>query len=172
MKTTALILCMFLLAGCLSGCGSAAREIPSGNPRIQSVPQRLVRQIDVALHPENPEVDRVYTRQAPLNKMIRLMREIDCSTPAPHPEALDQADSYYSFTFTYSDGSQREFRLLSHQYFNNSRDGWVEIPRDQAMKLTSFILKCDSSLDENGVYRPGYLEDAPDPVGPVFPSAS
>ena len=140
-KQLSLLVCLAALLVLCTGCSFSAlpEDLSAPDPKAAAVPQHMVRQIRVTLQPEESGFERVYTGKVVLNRMIRMLREIPCETPAPDPGALDRADSYYSIVFTYADGGSREFRLLSHQYFNNARDGWVEIPREQALELTEFI---------------------------------
>ena len=77
MKKRILALVM-ILSILLCGCGDDTPKSDSGTPG------RMVRSIEVAIQPENPEYDRVYQTQENMNDLLTLLRSMESdNVPAP-----------------------------------------------------------------------------------------
>ena len=117
-KRIVLILALLLL---LSGCG---RDTPHTDG---TGPGRMVRRIEVAIHPEN------------MNELLTLLRSMENDErPETEPD-IDGGQSLYTATVTFSNGQQNIYYLLGHTYLRLGDNDWCVIDTDLSRKFTDFI---------------------------------
>ena len=131
-KFTAAVLAILLLLS-LSACG---RETP---PRNDSAPGRMVRRIEVAFHPANPDFARTYVTQENMNTLLTLLRDMETAQyPESEPD-LEGGQSYFSATITFANGQQSIYYLLGHSHLRLGDNPWCIITTDQAMEFIEFL---------------------------------
>ena len=131
-KVTALGLTLILLMS-LCACG---RETA---PRNDSAPGRMVRRIEVAIHPADPAFDRTYVTQENMNALLSLLRSMVTEvypTEEPDPEG---GQSMYTITVTFANGQQGVYRMLGHRYLQLGDDPWCVLSTEQTMLFSDFI---------------------------------
>lgn len=157
MKRKILSLVALLTALCLfSGCGvtDALLDLIPDSTERQS-PSLMVQRIDVAIYPADPEFERHYETQENLNAALTLLRDL-VTTDVPEEEPrLDDGQTYYTITATYSGGKQQNYYLLSYRYLKVGDDPWCEISFDSAMGFTKFLREHQS---DDGSYTPPATE--------------
>ena len=128
-----LIALMLMLSVLLCGCGDDTPKADSG------VPGRMVQSIQVAIHPEDPEFDRVYETQENMNDLLSLLRSLETDdVPAEEPDIAD-GQSLYTVTVTFANGQQSVYYLLGHTYLRNSDGDWCIIDSSQSMAFNQFL---------------------------------
>ena len=132
MKKRILALVM-ILSILLCGCGDDTLKSDSG------APGRMVRRIEVAIRPENPEYVRVYQTQENMNDLLALLRSMENDTAPDVEPDLHSGQSYYTATVTFANGQQSVYYLLGHTYLRNSDGDWCIIDRDQSMAFNQFL---------------------------------
>lgn len=129
-KRISLILALLLL---LSGCG---RDTPHTDG---TGPGRMVRRIEVAIHPEDPDFARTYVTQENMNELLTLLRSMENDErPETEPD-IDGGQSLYTATVTFSNGQQNIYYLLGHTYLRLGDNDWCVIDTDLSRKFTDFI---------------------------------
>ena len=131
-RITAIVLTAFVL---LTLC-ACARETP---PQNDFAPGRMVRRIEIAIHPADPKFDRTYVTQENMNALLSLLRGMeteDYPQTDPDPEG---GQTLYTATVTFSNGDQSVYRLLGHTYLQLGDDPWCVISTEQSMKFTQFL---------------------------------
>ena len=132
MKKRILALVM-VLSILLCGCGDDTPKSDSGTPG------RMVRSIEVAIQPENPEYSRVYQTQENMNDLLALLRSMENdNVPAQEPD-LHSGQSLYTITATFANGQQSVYYVLGHTYLRNTDGNWCIIDRDQSMAFNQFL---------------------------------
>lgn len=112
MKRKLLSLFALATAVCmLSGCGIVNTLLTAITPNggvDKSVPHRMVQSIDIRLYPSDMDFDRHYESQRNLTLLLRMLREMT-STEIPEDQPdLEDGQSYYTVTASYSCGEKRE----------------------------------------------------------------
>lgn len=129
-KRIALILVLVLL---LCGCGN---ETP---PTDSAGPGRMVRRIEIAIHPEDPHFTRTYVTQENMNELLALLRSMENNkTPEQEPD-INGGQSLYTATVTFANGQQSIYYLLGHTYLRLGDNDWCIIGTDLSRKFTDFI---------------------------------
>ena len=137
-KRISLILVLVLL---LTGCGRDTPGIES-----TSGPGRMVRRIDVASHPEDPEQARVYVTQENMNELLGLLRSmVTAEAPEEEPD-VEGAESCYTATVTFANGQQSVYYLLGHTYMRLGDDPWCVITDEQSMAFNTFLREHPSDV--------------------------
>ena len=131
-KITALGLTLILLMS-LCSCG---RETP---PRNDSAPGRMVRRIEVAIHPEDPAFDRTYVTQENMNALLSLLRSMVTEVYPTEEPTPEDGQSLYTITVTFANGQHSIYRLLEHQYLQLGDDPWCVLSTEHTMLLSDFI---------------------------------
>ena len=133
-KITAVALTILLLLS-LCACG---RETP---PRNDSAPGRMVRRIEVAIHPQDPRFDRTYVTQENMNELLGLLRSMETEVfPETEPDP-EGGQSLYTATVTFANGEQSVYQLLGHTYLQLGDNPWCVISTELSMKFSKFILE-------------------------------
>lgn len=129
------IVLVLLVALLLTACGGR-----DTTPVEEGVgPGRLIRRIDVALHPLDPNFTRTYVTQENMNELLSLLRNMETDKyPDWEPDLLD-GQSYYSATVTYANGDQTVYYLLGHTYLRLGDNPWCLVDRDQSKQFVEFI---------------------------------
>ena len=132
MKKRILALVM-LLSILLCGCGDDTPKADSG------APGRMVRRIEVAIQPENPEYDRVYQTQENMNDLLAHLRSMENDNiPAQEPD-VENGQILYTVTATFANGEQSVYYILGHTYLRNSDGDWCIIDLEQSMAFNQFL---------------------------------
>ena len=132
-RYVSLILVLVLL---LTGCG---RDIPG--IESSSGPGRMVRRIEVAIHPEDPDYDRTYVTQENMNALLALLRSmVTLEEPEEEPD-LEGGQSYYTATVTFANGQQSRYWMLGHTYLRLGDEDWCIIDTTKARSFIQFLLE-------------------------------
>lgn len=132
-RYVSLILVLVLL---LTGCG---RDIPG--IESSSGPGRMVRRIEVAIHPEDPDYDRTYVTQENMNALLALLRSmVTLEEPEEEPD-LEGGQSYYTATVTFANGQQSRYWMLGHTYLRLGDEDWCVIDTVKARSFIQFLLE-------------------------------
>lgn len=132
-RYVSLILVLVLL---LTGCG---RDIPG--IESSSGPGRMVRRIEVAIHPEDPDYDRTYVTQENMNALLALLRAmVTLEEPEEEPD-LEGGQSYYTATVTFANGQQSRYWMLGHTYLRLGDEDWCVIDTAKARSFIQFLLE-------------------------------
>ena len=132
MKKRILALVM-VLSILLCGCGDDTPKSDSGTPG------RMVRSIEVAIQPENPEYDRVYQTQENMNDLLTLLRSMESDNVPNQEPDLHDGQSLYTITATFANDQQSVYYVLGHTYLRNSDGDWCIIDREQSMDFNQFL---------------------------------
>ena len=128
-----MIALMLVLSVLLCGCGGDAPKESSGTPG------RMVKTIEVAIHPEDPEFSRVYETQENMNDLLALLRSMQTDdVPSEEPD-IDGGQSLFTVTVTFANGQQSVYYLLGHTYLRNSDGDWCIIDNSQSMAFNQFL---------------------------------
>lgn len=132
-RYVSLILVLVLL---LTGCG---RDIPG--IESSSGPGRMVRRIEVAIHPQDPDYDRTYVTQENMNALLALLRSmVTLEEPEEEPD-LEGGQSYYTATVTFANGQQSRYWMLGHTYLRLGDEDWCVIDTVKARSFIQFLLE-------------------------------
>ena len=132
MKKRILALVM-ILSILLCGCGDDTQKSDSG------APCRMVRRIEVAIRPENPEYERTYQTQENMNDLLALLRSMENDNiPAQEPD-VENGQILYTVTTTFANGEQSVYYILGHTYLRNSDGDWCIIDLEQSMAFNQFL---------------------------------
>ena len=131
-KIIAMTLSVLLLLG-LCACGEEEPPVSSSGPG------RMVRRIEVAIHPEDPAFDRTYVTQQNMNELLALLRSMETTDyPETEPD-LDGGQSYYTATVTFANGEQSVYYLLGHTYLRLGDDDWCLIDSKLSRQFSEFL---------------------------------
>lgn len=124
-----------VIALLLSLC-ACSREEPTHS---DAAPGRMVRRIEVAFHPANPDFARTYVTQENMNTLLTLLRDMEnAQLPESEPD-LEGGQSYFSATITFANGQQSIYYLLGHSHLRLGDNPWCIITTDQAMEFIEFL---------------------------------
>ena len=131
-KTIALTLLLTLLLG-LTACGGDS-PAPAGTG-----PGRMVRRIEIAIHPADDAFARIYVTQENMNELLSLLRGMETDVrPETEPD-IDGGQVLYTATVTFANGEQSVYYLLGHTYMRLGDNPWCIIDSDLSMKFSKFI---------------------------------
>ena len=135
------ILLMLMLSVLLCGCGGNTPKESSG------APGRMVRTIEVAIHPDDPDFARVYETQENMNDLLALLRSMETDDiPAEEPD-IEGGQSLFTVTVTFANGQQSVYYLLGHTYLRNSDGDWCIIDNSQSMAFNQFLRERPSDTE-------------------------
>ena len=142
------VLALVLVMTTISGCGLVSLLGP-GVTEDTDLPHLMVRQIDVAMYPSDTELARHYESQQNLTAILQILRTL-VTTKAPEKAPdLEDGQTYYTVTITYSCGDSRVYYMVGYQYMKAGEDDWCVIDFNKAMELTQYFRTHPS---ENGTY--------------------
>lgn len=131
-KMIAIILCTLIVVG-LWGCGEQEPPVSSSGPG------RMVRRIEVAIQPHDPEYDRLYVTQENMNALLTLLRSMETDErPGEEPD-VDGGQSCYSATVTFANGEQSVYYLLGHTYLRLGDADWCVIDPELSRQFVDFL---------------------------------
>ena len=128
-----MILLILSLALLLTACGG---ETPPVNG---SAPGRMVRKIEVSIHPEDPAFARTYVTQENMNELLGLLRSLENSDEPDREPVTDDGQNLYTATVTFANGQQSVYYLLGHTYLRLGDKPWCTITLEQSKRFTDFI---------------------------------
>lgn len=133
MKKRVFVLIALLLLT-LSACG---RDTPPvSNP---SGPGRMVRRIEVSVHPADGELERIYMTQENMNGLLTLLRGMETEeAPLTEPN-LTGGQSYYTITVTFANGEQTLYHLLGQTYLRLGDGDWCIIDQENSLQFTRYL---------------------------------
>lgn len=131
-KTIALALSALLLFG-LCGCGEETPPISSSGPG------RMVRRIEVAIHPEDANFDRVYVTQENMNELLALLRSMETDKEPEQEPEIDGGQTYYTATVTFANGDKSVYYLLGHSYLRLGDSTWCVIDPKLSVQFSEFL---------------------------------
>ena len=117
----------------LTGCNSDAPHSEGTGPG------RMVRRIEVAIHPEDADFSRTYVTQENMNQLLSLLRAMQTDTAPEQAPDLDGGQSYYTATVTFANGQQSIYYLLGHTYLRLGQEDWCVIDTALSLKFSEFI---------------------------------
>ena len=159
----ALILAMALLSGC--GLSNILPDVTTGH----ELPRMMVRSVEVAIHPRDPEFERHYVTQENLTALLNLLREIETTELTDEEPRLSDGQTYYTVTAVYASGETREYHLMGYKYLKVGDEPWCLISHEDAMTFTQFIRDHHS---DDGSYVPPTTEPPPETTLPPEPTAA
>ena len=135
MKKSLFLICLsLLLALGLSACGEEAPPAETADG-----PGRMVRSIEVAIHPADSAFDRTYVTQENMNEMLTLLRSMETTDyPDTEPD-INGGQSYYTATITFANGQQSVYYLLGHTYLRLGQEDWCVVNSEQAKAFNTFL---------------------------------
>ena len=132
MKRKLLMICLsLLLALGLSACGE---EAPPADG-----PGRMVRRIEVAIHPADSDFDRTYVTQENMNALLALLRSMQTDREPEQTPDLQGGQSYYTATVTFANGQQSVYYLLGHTYQRLGQKDWCVVNGEQAKAFNTVL---------------------------------
>ena len=135
MKREKTVLALILaLSVCLAACGTEPAP-----PSDSNAPGRMVRSIEVAIHPEDPDFARTYVTLENMNALLTLLRSMETETEPEQEPDINGGQSLYTATVTFANGQQSIYYLLGHTYLRLGDDDWCVISTDLSKQFTDFI---------------------------------
>ena len=135
MKKSLFLICLsLLLALGLCACGKEAPPAETADG-----PGRMVRSIEVAIHPEDNAFDRTYVTQENMNALLALLRSMQTDREPEQTPDLQGGQSYYTATITFANGQQSVYYLLGHTYLRLGQEDWCVVHGDQAKAFNTFL---------------------------------
>ena len=130
-KRISLVLVLVLL---LTACGQ-------NTPNIESAtgPGRMVRRIEVSIHPADPTYTRTYVSQENMNELLSILRSMQTDEEPQEEPDVDGGQNLYTATVTFANGQQSVYCLLGHTYLRLGDEPWCVITTEQASHFTDFI---------------------------------
>ncbi len=129
-KKIALLLALMLL---LSGCGHDTPQ-PAGTG-----PGRMVRRIEVAIHPEDPDFARTYVTLENMNELLALLRAMQTDVEPEEEPDINDGQILYTATVTFANGQQSVYCLLGHTYLRLGQEDWCVIDTKLSRQFSEFI---------------------------------
>lgn len=134
-----LMLSAFLL---FSGCGLVDQVLNAVTPTTapgKNAPSRMVTEISVAIHPEDPQFTRHYYARELVETLLTMLRDMDTGIEPEEEPKLDDGQSYYAITLHYASGDTQDYYLLGHRYLRLGDAPWCAITPEQAETFVRFI---------------------------------
>ena len=129
-KRIALLLILMFL---LSGCGNDTPHADGTGPG------RMVRRIEVAIHPEDPDFARTYVTQENMNELLSILRSMQTDVEPEHQPDVDDGQNLYTATVTFANGQQSVYYLLGHTYLRLGEEDWCVIDTELSRQFSEFI---------------------------------
>lgn len=149
-----LLLTLCMLSGCALAEGLVSILIPDMT-EFKDLPHLMVTQIDVSMHPQDPDHQRTYQTQENLTAVLEMLRDmVTMDHPDTEPDR-DDGQTYYTITATYANGKQQEYCLLGYRYLKVGDEPWCEISFDRAMDFTQYL---QEHYSDDGSYIPPATE--------------
>ncbi len=130
------LLCCLLLLTVLTGC------VPGREP--ESINSHIVRQIRVE-SPSHPELDRLYTSDKNMNKILRYIRSLQ-NMPTAKAAATEVPQPAVIITLTRADGTTKQYQQWGNLYFQGENAVWKQLPFDTGARLWQILEDTPSDL--------------------------
>lgn len=167
MKRKILTLLALTAAMCLlSGCGIVNAVLTAIAPNggvDKAMPHKLVQAIDISATPADGEFDRHYESQRNLTTLLRMLREMETRDYPEEQPDLDDGQSYYTVTATYSCGEEQVYWLLGYRYLKVGDGPWCIVEFERVMDFADYLKRHPS---ENGIYTPPETTPPPETTAP------
>ena len=132
-KNIALLLILTLLLG-LTACGGDEPEVTGTGPG------RMIRRIEVAIHPEDAAYARTYVTQENMNQVLSMLRAMQTdSRPETEPD-INGGQTLYTVTATFANGEQSVYHLLGHTFLRLGGDDWCVIDPERSEEFVRYLL--------------------------------
>ena len=133
-KNIALLLILTLLLG-LTACGG------DDEPEITGTgPGRMIRRIEIAIHPEDAAYARTYVTQENMNQVLSMLRAMQTdSRPETEPD-INGGQTLYTVTATFANGEQSVYHLLGHTFLRLGDDDWCVIDPERSEEFVRYLL--------------------------------
>lgn len=131
-KRISLVLVLVLL---LTGCTQSTPNIESATG-----PGRMVRRIEVSIHPQDPTYTRTYVTQENMNELLSILRSMQTDEEPQEEPDVDGGQNLYTATVTFANGQQSVYCLLGHTYLRLGDEDWCIIDTNLARNFSQFIL--------------------------------
>ena len=136
MKRERILICLLALLLLLSACGNSEQD---QSTEQTGIPSRMVKQIDIAIHPEDTDMARSYTDMEKMSPILRILRDMDTTHEPEEEPSITDGQTYYTITAIYANGESRIYYLLSHKFLRIGDGQWCEIDNADAMELIQYI---------------------------------
>ena len=130
-KSMVLVLILSLL---LTACGG-----PKEPERTGTGPGRMVRRIEVSIHPVDPDFARTYVTQENMNALLSLLRSMETEELPEEAPDINGGQSLYTATVTFANGQQSVYCLLGHTYLRLGDSDWCIVDPDLSLQFSQFI---------------------------------
>ena len=100
----------------------------------------MVRRIEVAIHPDDPDFARTYVTQENMNELLALLRSMQTDVEPEREPDVDGGQNLYTATVTFANGQQSVYCLLGHTYLRLGDEDWCIIDTNLARHFSQFIL--------------------------------
>lgn len=131
-KSICMILSLLLVLGL---CACSEQEPPEHT----SGPGRMVRRIEIASHPEDPNFVRTYTTQENMNALLGILRTISTDQEPEQAPDLEGGQNYYTATVTFANGERSIYYLLGHTYMRQGDEPWYLIDPERSEEFVHFL---------------------------------
>ena len=132
-KNIALLLILTLLLG-LTACGGDEPEVTGTGPG------RMIRRIEIAIHPEDAAYARTYVTQENMNALLALLRSMETQELPEQEPDIDGGQILYTATVTFANGQQSIYYLLGHTYLRTGEDDWCIIDPERSEEFVRYLL--------------------------------
>ena len=126
---------LLILSILLTGCGLDAPSIENSIG-----PVRMVRRIEIASHPSDPDFDRCYVTQENMNALLAILRNLSTGEEPEQTPDLEGGRNYYTASVTFANGEHSVYYLLSHTYMRQDEDDWTLIDPERSEDFVRFLL--------------------------------
>lgn len=136
------LICIILIAAAAAGGWHLVRHLWTrlGAETVDpTAPGHLAVQIDVAMHPQDPDFARSYTTEQHLTDMLRLLRTMSFGQEPEQTPDLEDGQNYYSIQITYANGATSTYYLLGHRYIRLRSGEWRQTEQTLTMAFSEYL---------------------------------
>lgn len=116
----------------------------NGTPEKEPAPDvRLVESIDVTVDPADGELDRHYSTQEKLDKVLSYLRGLELSADVEgDPETSE--GTQYRITVHYVGGGSRTYIQIANLYFQEEGQAWEQLPGSDSKTMEKLLESMES----------------------------